>query len=578
MIETVGRQLKMKHSLLISIGLVTAFAFLIKLFFVQTFKTNDDVGMSMICSGSGYALVPDEHIMYGSIIVGRMLANLYEFKPHFPWYGCYLAAINLLGITAVLSQLVHRSGRAFLIPVGFFFLAICINTLVLMQFTTAACMIALGGCLLVLGWLEDGHQFSAAALLKSALGIVLLIISSLVRHETFVLFAILFLTLCTVRFVPKIRPLDVQKNRAILLAFSSILLAGVIAISLFQYNNWKYKTTPGWQDFYAANLAASKFNDFGLARKWSNDTRLAAERAVAWTENDYGMLFNLFTLDNERFSLQKMDKANAILKNPMYSSIHEFWNDLSYVINHNTVVPITVSCLLLLLTCKVCFLSRLRLLLLGALIFGLMVTLMLTLHLPEHVFFPIFSFYLVIVLYYIDWQSISQYFSSPPKASIVCLLCAAAFLGLSFAAYENYYVRGQRILSRNKLLREAIIALAPSKDNLYVVWRDFFPYEMILPFDDLSQYFGSMRILPLAWRASAPLPAKRMQEFDMTLTNFGEKMTAPNIYLVSGDELNPLMKVYLKEHYGLDTEIKLFKEFVPLNLRIYKIVRAGEHK
>jgi len=573
-----GHSANTTRATLIAAAVVAVLALIVRICFVQTFKTNDDVGMSMICSGHGYTSAPDEHLLYTNIVVGQMLAALYTFNRHCPWYGSYLFIVNLVGMIAVISQLIARFKRTgAIIAVSIFIICVCFNNLILLQFTTAAFMVGLGGYALILGWLEDGLEVSWPALVRPLLGIVLLIICSLVRYEIFVLVTILSMFVYAVRFL---QPWSKLKTnwRTLLMIFCSIAITGGVAVAFQQYNSWVYRQSSGWENFYQANRLMAGFSDYGDGRAASELRKREAQIAAGWTSNDLKILQNVFILNSELFSIEKMQTAVKVLKNSNYSSVVEVWNDFSPVFSNAMVVPIIVASLTLMLTCTTLGVKKWRLFVLALLILGLMLALLLTLKLPEHVFFPIFSFFLFVILFYCDLNSTSRFLSTPVKKILTAIVCLTVGAFLVYSSYNNYIVRGQRVSERNSLLKAAIHDLKPSSTDLYLVWRDFFPYEVILPFDDLSEFFSEMKILPLAYRADYSIAAKRMKEFDLTLENFGRKVIEKNVYLVSGDELNPFMKIYLKEHYALDAELKLYREYLPLRLRLYQIEAVGSKK
>ena len=79
------------------------------------YETNDDVVMSMIASGTGVCLSPDEHLVFSHVSIGLVLKELYTLVPDFPWYGAYLLGAQFLSQLAIVyAMLIWQSGlRAF---------------------------------------------------------------------------------------------------------------------------------------------------------------------------------------------------------------------------------------------------------------------------------------------------------------------------------------------------------------------------------------------------------------------------------------------------------------------------------
>ncbi|HET9316000.1 MAG TPA: hypothetical protein VFQ51_10440, partial [Vicinamibacteria bacterium] len=83
-------------SVLLSAGLVGA-----SLVLFAPFYTNDGAVMSMIASGTGVALRPDEHLVFTNVLVGRVVAALHARAPDVPWYGLHLVGVQAVAWTGL---------------------------------------------------------------------------------------------------------------------------------------------------------------------------------------------------------------------------------------------------------------------------------------------------------------------------------------------------------------------------------------------------------------------------------------------------------------------------------------------
>lgn len=65
-----------------------------------SYQSNDDPVMAMFASGTALALSPEAHLHNINLLLGSLLARLYEAWPLVPVYGAMLVAVQLLAQVA----------------------------------------------------------------------------------------------------------------------------------------------------------------------------------------------------------------------------------------------------------------------------------------------------------------------------------------------------------------------------------------------------------------------------------------------------------------------------------------------
>ena len=107
--------------------------------YTPAYETNDDVSMSMIASGTGIGVQPDEHLVFTHVAIGLLLKYLYIQMPSIPWYGSYLLGIHFLSQVAVLyAMLKWRYSRAAAFCYLVLFAIAGVQLITRLQFTSTA--------------------------------------------------------------------------------------------------------------------------------------------------------------------------------------------------------------------------------------------------------------------------------------------------------------------------------------------------------------------------------------------------------------------------------------------------------
>jgi hypothetical protein len=102
-----------------------------------------------------------------------------------------------------------------------------------------------------------------------------------------------------------------------------------------------------------------------------------------------------------------------------------------------------------------------------------------------------------------------------------------------------------------------IRALSPRSDELYVVWREWFPYEaLVTPLGDLGP-LRPMRCISLSGLLDTPIWERRLAEFGATDLCLAI-CERPNVRLVAIPPMvDNLLRPYALRHYGFDPALSL---------------------
>jgi len=561
---------------LIALVAVSLLFALVRYRFIQTWATNDDVGLSLICSGNGWTSKPDPHLMFTNLAIGLVLAQLYELNRHVSWYACYMVLVNLLSIFGLTySLLCRRSIVTGLLAVSLMFCVIGLPNLCAMQFTTDSCILGLAGFAVILAWWEEsveenGH--TRTSLVPPICGSLLLIFSSLVRYQSFLMICLLSAFFFVIRLAPDCKKyLSTKPSRHFRVLCLAAITTAAVATLAYQANILSYNRTAGWNEFYTANSLIANFVDFGFGNNCSPALRQEAVAKAGWSDNDLSMLQNLFCYDSRSFSVERMRIASNILRGTRHVTLTEILHELQVDFASLPMRPFVCIGIFLCFLYNSKLFSRWQLAVFFASCIGIAVGMLVGFKLAPHVYKGIAAFFIFIQLFYVNrgstiWfekQSLLKYTTLAACLVFVCILGAEAF--------KNCRIISRTALENNLRFKQSLAVLHMSDKQLLVTWREFFPFEDILPFDDLYENFHNLHMLPLALRANSAMVANISAESRFPADDISRTLLSDNTFLCSCPELNLLLAKYLKQHFNLNVEIEAVKHDNFSCLSLYRV-------
>jgi hypothetical protein len=517
------------RALLVAFVAAAILTVLVSKVFCPVFETNDDVILSMICSGLGFARQPDSHMLFSNLAIGTVLSKLYSINLHVPWYGLYLFASNLISTTVVFFSLLWRRSPLFGMGLSLaFFACAVVHILLFVQFTTTASLLSIAALVLLLKITElrniDWRLYVAP--------LCLLVFSSLIRIQSLQLFAclgiLLFLT----------GPADCRKQRFWALSVLGISLA--LSMSFHHLSYALYDVDKGWGHFPRINPVVSMFINFGQSQSLPADSKLPSQ--VGWTNTDLQMLTNWNYIDRENFSIEKLEKISKLIPvaavplSVKLERLKSLCEDLS-------LLPMALSILFCLP-----FIKRDQWLRFGLLSGGtaaIIVLLCLFIKIESRAYYPMFCLLNFAAFNALDHKALQEIFRN--KRLVALSAIALAILGMAYAAwFEKIFLEPERVVNRlRQSVQRSLALIHPGTSQVYVGWQ--FPYDAILPYEDQTKYFENLVVLPVNALCQTPVTADILKKYD--IQNLFAQLTNPNIRVMSTADENDLLAQYVLEHY-----------------------------
>ena len=258
-----------------ALAATTGFVFLLCLFFVPAWETNDDVAMSMVVHGYGIATGGfPPNLMFSNILWGYIARAIPEINGVLGYSIATLGVLTIAGATIVHCLLRLGAGYAASISVLVLLLA---RSVLFPQFTIVSGLPMVAA---ILCWRLYALEAVRATLI---VGCVLAYLSFLVRSQEFLLVLAVGLPLLPLRVL--LRRRDAK--------FAVLLLAGMIAISVF-VDDLAYRGE-GWHAFNALNRVRVPFTDFRAVESLKARPEILARQG--YSINDIDLVQNWFFVD-----------------------------------------------------------------------------------------------------------------------------------------------------------------------------------------------------------------------------------------------------------------------------------------
>lgn len=470
------------------------------------YETNDDVLMAMTAAGVGFGDRPDPHLIYSHFLIGSTLSKLFASAPTLPWYGMYLTACQLLSLTVIYRFLARR----FTSKASYFVIALTmllfLRPVMMMQFTSAAAMLAIAGSIVFLYGLE--HTGLGTLQRKCLIGSVCLFtVCAMVRNQSAILFLVLVLAMV---LIGQMLHFDRKKFKRAVCFFLSI----AASISLVNISNFLfYESDPHWKGLYTH--CGASWTLLNTDRLMASDkTSKEALRQAGWTPTEIELFQTWFFL-HPKFSdeaLQKLDRSLPRINPYLNFDPGLIKNSLNSLELDLSLIPIMVAFAVAFfftgsnkLKPKAIILSTLALLLLclGIILFY---------KFPARIYANLFIFTATIYLLYLSPEKIRSNFKTASSSTAAVLTIAVSMV----LSANWYHARAASLGSDRIALKNYMQELRKRPDTLYVIWSGEFPYEAIGPFEDIHKYFSGIKLLGFNSLLDSPIFYKRMKEFGIS--------------------------------------------------------------
>ncbi len=188
------------------------------------------------------------------------------------------------------------------------------------------------------------------------------------------------------------------------------------------------------------------------------------------------------------------------------------------------------------------------------------------------------AFFAIAISFYFSYLG---HFPPPVAQSIIYILYSLNILALSVGRRDMfqrmYYQQFITILSisvysvvlyillissninRQKIQCLSRLVSAVPENTFTVIWGDALPYEWQYVFSD-NEVFKKRNFLIEAWLQRTPLNEDKHKHFKIK-DLYIDLVKKKNIYVAAYNFMQPLLKTYIKEHYGIDTKFEIIKDF-----------------
>ena len=358
------------------------------------YAVNDDVEIQNLLSGArgtgtGFCVQLN-------ILLGTLIAFLYNLLPALNWYGIFMAGMLILSTAFISAALAHRLGGKAGFAIGFAVYPL-LYLVILLNFTYTLVSFAV----LASAFVNLAYAFYVPdKKLKRFLWIsaaVLCVIAVMIRPNALIsaaVIGILYALLLAVRY----------KKDALM---SVILVACMLLVSLglSAVSNSVYRSTQVWNNFSEFHNIRTALQDRAYPEYEQNQENY---EKYGWSKNDYGLFYSSNIPDDPDFSNQNLADINAADTTPRYNfDIGQlFYSIYDFLLVHSTALFIA----LLLAFCFALATSRRKLLSIAVFVFPFVMQagFFIIQRALFRVIFPHYIISLLLLLCFIDTQVLKE--------------------------------------------------------------------------------------------------------------------------------------------------------------------------
>lgn len=545
-------------------GIVLCLFGLTFLILTPVYDTNDDPVMGLVASGYGTVVGPDEHLLYTNVLIGLLLKHLYMLAPLIPWYGGYLLLAQFVAHWLLLySMLLLKRNRLILFSYLMFYVGVGVYFLVHVQFTSTAFLIGLAGLSLIMVSLMLDCRERHRPWLKWG-GACCLIFASLVRFQSLQMLVLTSLPMLLLLFYQYFSSLKIK----VYLLPAALAVFGVLGGHY--YDAQYYQQDEEWREFLTYHAAlAPLINDIEIPY---NEQTQEVFADVNWSRTDYRAFREWVYLDQEKFSLDRMQRFQQQVATLPLSQMPEVTASRMQAVRHALTRPVTYFSLFA--TLLFTFLGQkgswqrksIKWTVLWCVL--IMAYLVVYKKLPDRVFSCLIAlcFYFTLLMNVTGKEGLAatgRIFRGPLllKTGMVMLILLSSAMLLGYVSWSD------RIVKQNTRLKQDVQLLKEKlPDKVFVaIWT--FPIDRFLPLDNQS-VFKDFKYLFLNGRQGSPLFQKKMKAFQIE-SPLDELLGSRQIFFISHPKMDSMLREYLKEYYG--SEVFWNQLYVGGNFVIYQL-------
>lgn len=544
-----------KFPLMAAILIVVACFGLILVLIRPTFDTSDDVAMIGIATGCLGTTAPSEMLVLSHVMLGRALVYLYGVWGGVPWYAICLLVTHFAAYVVLLWGLLLFSPKKSTVY-GFLVFLLIVGTHFVCHFsyTTSSFLAAQSGIVILFANMSLASDRKWLYRFRAAVGLLLIVMSCLLRWESCLLVLASSIPLAIVMFWSAI-------GRAAVLhvGTTALVVAAVVGLTVYT-DHCAYVADPKWDAYWKLHVATCGIVDYGriqgLYRRPSQAKHILAE--VQWTPNDFWLLKSWFFFDPVIYSQDKIQQVGEqwsrfqMLSSAENASVF-FRETLSVLRNPICILVVLILALLSSRQAPVFATWSRRAIWILALC-G-MVYLAYFKKLPPRVFVPILVFasvQSVVLELFFSWRS--QVHLDPVNTNALSFQLGLATLIVLGGMSVYGDVRWNRLVVANsRKFWSDITALGKPRSKM-IITCSIFPFDVVTSYDDIRA-LRELNCFPMSIYQRSPHSRELLDQAG--IENLSQAMYQdPGILFASVPQLNGAVAQFFKDHYQVNVEFE----------------------
>jgi hypothetical protein len=285
----------------VAIGVNLFFLIWVFAFCDVKYEVSDDFIMENIVSGS-YTGIPNPHMMFVNIVLGRILALLYGLNSQISWFFILHYFVNFLSFTIVTYILEKKLNRFLGVIISIIFISIYSNDVyLLMQFTKTATLAIMTGIVLCFHCLFSSEE----KIRYIFLGLIMVILGTLIRFSCIFLVAPFLFFIFIKEFM--FEKHQFKKKITMVYLLISILL---VSLLLNSYDKYEYNKKEDYLYYREYSAVRSQIVDYTTYPYEEIKSQL---NDLEFSENDYDMILQWNFVDDNYFTLTKLQQISQVL-------------------------------------------------------------------------------------------------------------------------------------------------------------------------------------------------------------------------------------------------------------------------
>lgn len=569
-----------KSNLVVAFLINCFFLILVLLFCDIKYEVSDDFVMSTILSGA-YGGTQNPHMIFVNILWGYLLIPLYKIWGGISWYFVSQMVLIFLASTAITFFLLENLDRARAVMLTLIMIFFFTNdAYILVQFTKTAMFAIMAGAVIFVDAL-----FHEKGIRRTVAGGVLCLSGTLIRFSDIYIAGGFLIFILLYEFFRLIRRAEDKKR--VVKKITKIAVAGIgligLAFGMYAVDREIYKSNDSYAYFLEYGSARGHIVDY---TDYGYDAYAEELEKINVSENDYYMMKKWTFLDDNVFTLEKMQKTADIIVQ-YQKGIWNGWENLIEQMQERNILSYPV-CLACMLVCVLGIFLNIKKYWTAIIVNLIGWIYIVYFFIRERNVYRIeFSIFLGILLCsFYFWSEIEGKLLNNVEIRKKCVIISMLLCGFGGILYlpdrtyklvseedKKYYIEEvfnqswnydarkyrkvvNKIETGNGLLEE----IHNNKENLYLLdfnttiqtlYYEWCPWENVSD-DEYSNYFylGSI---------TSNFPDIKNYVDEKGMSNGLKALVNDNVYLVDNCYVD--MKVdYLKEHYYPNARAELYKE------------------